>query len=210
MSIDIYRLTQLSAFTKFANDRINNNNEYAIASSGNDSSYAREIKQNSNDTRGTFFAFFRSRENRDLNNATRTLFKDTVAGLFGGEKNIPQEVKNAMHMKRFNGDGRPLTARRINDVKDAILAHFKSNQEDLAISYSDALRVINGAMTLGEARTNAADREKLQENDEEFGIKQENIKEPLNEEPKVSTGNDKTTVNNDIISQPEISTGDTK
>lgn len=71
------------------------------------------------DRAGGFSALFRSRANKEANDATRELFKSAVAEMFGGEDNIPENVRAAMKMKDY-GKGRPLTARRIMAVKTAI------------------------------------------------------------------------------------------
>ncbi|MBR6371839.1 MAG: hypothetical protein IKS20_01530, partial [Victivallales bacterium] len=63
--------------------------------------------------------FFRSSETKQANNYTRTIFKESIAKMFGGEQNIPDSVKDAMKMNDFE-KGRPLTARRILAVKAAI------------------------------------------------------------------------------------------
>ena len=62
---------------------------------------------------------FRSDATKQANNYTRTIFKESVAKMFGGEKYIPDSVKDAMKMNDFE-KGRPLTARRILAVKAAI------------------------------------------------------------------------------------------
>ena len=71
------------------------------------------------DKAGGFTAIFRSRANKAANNETRDLFKSAVAETFGGEWNIPENVRAAMKMNDY-GKGRPLTARRILAVKTAI------------------------------------------------------------------------------------------
>ena len=61
------------------------------------------------------YAFTRTAEQKRLNNETRTEFRNAVASLFGGEKNIPRSVKKAMLLGDY-GKGKPLTARRIAEV----------------------------------------------------------------------------------------------
>lgn len=53
------------------------------------------------------------------NDRTRTLFRNAVADMFGGEAKIPESVKKAMVLSDY-GEGKPLTARRIMAVKAAI------------------------------------------------------------------------------------------
>ena len=77
------------------------------------------LADTNDDKVGGFSALFRSRANKEANNATRELFKSAVAEMFGGEDNIPENVRAAMKMKDY-GKGRPLTARRILAVKTAI------------------------------------------------------------------------------------------
>ena len=66
------------------------------------------------------YAFFRSDEAKSANTRTRDMFFKTVAKEFGGEKFIPQSVKDAM--TNFGGaSDKPLTARRIVAVCDAVI-----------------------------------------------------------------------------------------
>ncbi len=65
------------------------------------------------------FKWTRSEENQAANNITRDLFKNAIIDMFGGEKNIPKSVMKAMLMSDY-GKGKPLTARRIMAVKNAI------------------------------------------------------------------------------------------
>ena len=73
-----------------------------------------------------FGALFRSQNSIDANNEVRKLFKETIADMFGGEEKIPETVKNAMKFEDF-GKGKPLTARRIKAVQDAMLAILNAN-----------------------------------------------------------------------------------
>lgn len=61
----------------------------------------------------------RLKGSRDVNNKVRTLFKNTIIEMFGGEDRIPESVRDAMKMADF-GKGKPLTARRILAVKTAV------------------------------------------------------------------------------------------
>lgn len=63
--------------------------------------------------------FSRTDNDKVDNNTTRDIFKAAIAKMFGGEKNIPENVLKAMRMEKY-GQGRPLTARRILLVKAAI------------------------------------------------------------------------------------------
>lgn len=71
-----------------------------------------------------FLSLFRTRseQQKNLNNETRALFKQTVLDALGvaDEDKLPQSVKNAMKLSRYDNKGRPLTARRIISVVNAI------------------------------------------------------------------------------------------
>ena len=68
---------------------------------------------------------------KDANNAARTMFRKAISDMFGGEKNIPPEVINAMKLADY-GKGKPLTARRILAVKDAIDASGVAKERAIA------------------------------------------------------------------------------
>ena len=61
----------------------------------------------------------RLRTNQRANNEARTLFRDAIVGMFGGESRVPSGVWDAMRLEDYD-KGRPLTARRIMAVKAAI------------------------------------------------------------------------------------------
>ena len=97
-------------FVDFANN--------AYATRGEDT-VARFSGMPSGDYKGSFASFRRTTEMKSANDQVRDLFRKTVADMFGGEKNIPDIVRDAMKMEDF-GKGKPLTARRIMLVKSAI------------------------------------------------------------------------------------------
>ena len=69
---------------------------------------------------------FRGGDTKRANNEVRDMFKKTIADMFGGEKNIPDSVKEAMLLKDY-GCGKPLTARRIIAVRNAIMGLNRVN-----------------------------------------------------------------------------------
>ena len=71
------------------------------------------------DYKGLFASFARSAEMKTANDQVRDLFRRTIADMFGGERNIPDIVRDNMKLEDFN-KGKPLTARRINLVRIAI------------------------------------------------------------------------------------------
>ena len=71
------------------------------------------------DYKGTFASFLRTSEMKTANDRVRDLFLKTVADMFGGEKFIPDLVRDNMKLEDF-GKGKPLTARRIKLVATAV------------------------------------------------------------------------------------------
>ena len=71
------------------------------------------------DYKGTFASFWRTSDMKTANDQVRDLFRKTIADMFGGERNIPDIVRDNMKLEDF-GKGKPLTARRIKLVKTAI------------------------------------------------------------------------------------------
>ena len=76
----------------------------------------RRVLSISNTHMDAVYRMRRGGELKDVNDFTRTLFRDAIADLFGGESKIPENVKKAMLLSDF-GCGKPLTARRIMAVK---------------------------------------------------------------------------------------------
>ena len=111
---------QFQKFVDFATAKLNANEKTAIArlGDGETSLSARTITaaERGTDSVGRF-----KRDDRacNANNAVRAIFRNAVADLFGGEKNIPKSVMDVMLAKDYNC-GKPLTARRIIKVRNAI------------------------------------------------------------------------------------------
>ena len=83
------------------------------------------------------FHFRRTRTERQqqLNNETRELFKQMVIDIFGTSiDDVPKSVRSAMELSKFDGKGRPLTARRIMAVNKAILSAMKGVNKLLGLS----------------------------------------------------------------------------
>ncbi len=70
---------------------------------------------------------------RDVNNATRDLFKRTVLGMFGvtDEKALPASVRDVMKLEDYHEKGKPLTTRRILAVTKAVDAVFDARLQPL-------------------------------------------------------------------------------
>ena len=111
-------------FVDFAQRRVDVADESSIARVTSttvtlDGDQTHTIKASSTDKLGFFAAIFRSSADRADNDAARAAFRQAVADMFGGESKIPPSVKDAMKLGDF-GHGRPLTARRILAVRNAI------------------------------------------------------------------------------------------
>ncbi len=114
---------QYQQFLDFATDSFKANNKTAIAKTGAEavsstgaSLNARTIVAKTGDFVGNVG---RRHDNEVVNNTARSAFKQSVADVFGDEKNIPDSVLKAMRLKDYDL-GKPLTARRIQKVNDAI------------------------------------------------------------------------------------------
>jgi len=146
MNLDISQLNNLQKFTRFAFSAVENDpnvDKVKVAQLTGDA-----VIRNDSDKPGFFGSLFRSRANRQLNNQTRDLFKQTIAKLFGGEESIPQEVKDAMHFSRFDGKGRPLTAKRINETKSAIINFLSRKEASAGLSPLQMGMVLNTSATV--------------------------------------------------------------
>lgn len=62
----------------------------------------------------------RFKANRDANNAVRASFLVAVHDLFGGEKNVPEDVLAALEMENFREQGKPLSVRRVRAVMASV------------------------------------------------------------------------------------------
>ena len=122
MSTTIVRNEQFNSFVEFAQKAMTMGNTKAVARANatvagpNGGLASRTIKAATTDKA---FAFTRSAGDKADNNITRDLFRQSVAAMFGGEGRIPDSVRKAMLLKDYDA-GKPLTARRIMAVKQAI------------------------------------------------------------------------------------------
>ena len=132
-----------NAFVKFAQKNMAADNEKAIAAANIRPLKGRNIlsiKKASNDS---VHNWTRGIDEWILNDHTRKLFKKAVADMFGGEGKIPESVKKAMILDDYN-QGKPLTARRIIAVKQAIDV-YKGDMQPLKLSLAKATTMIADA-----------------------------------------------------------------
>ena len=119
--IDGYKNTNFQKFVDFADTKVKIRKGNTIARLGDTAPNLteRSITAFKKDGVGGFSALFRTKTKEAVNNATRENFKNAIIDLFGGMNNVPDSVLEAMKLKDF-GHGKPLTARRIMAVKNAI------------------------------------------------------------------------------------------
>ena len=118
---------QFNAFVNFASKNRNLGNVARIGETraGTDllgkNGEPRTIVAKDWDGSGQFWRFSSSRK---VNNEVRDLFLKTILSVCSVDKieELPQNVQDVLKAEDFNGKGRPLTARRIKAVTDAVLA----------------------------------------------------------------------------------------
>ncbi|MCR5379740.1 MAG: hypothetical protein K6G44_02050 [Lentisphaeria bacterium] len=132
---------QYRKFVQFAELQKQAGTEKAIARDGGEAANGGQLAGHSIKaaTGDKVAPLWRSRNNKDANNITRSLFRQTIIDIFGGEANIPANVRNAMKLKDYD-HGKPLTARRILMVKaeiDKIAATNATTNANIAQNISN-------------------------------------------------------------------------
>lgn len=120
------------SFVKFAENRMATGARKAVANVG-DTLEGREITISASKTDAAYSAFSRSAADKTINDQTRALFRKAVADMFGGEDQIPAGVLAKMKIGDYD-KGRPLTARRIIEVKAAVDAELAMRAFDDALA----------------------------------------------------------------------------
>ena len=101
------------AFEQFANSKMESNNAKAIARLGEGN---HEIAAATGDK---VAPLWRRQSNKNANNEIRASFRSMLIDIFEGEENIPASVKAVLKEHDY-GQGKPLTARRISAVCNAV------------------------------------------------------------------------------------------
>jgi len=120
---------QFNRFVQFAQEKVAAGARTAIATKGDvevGGGTPLEERKITTTNNGDHVGKFRNQDIKDVNDAVRALFRRTVADMFGGERNIPASVRKQMLFSDY-GKGKPLTARRIMYVKNAIDALHRTN-----------------------------------------------------------------------------------
>ena len=124
--------SQFNAFVDFANKAIagtvGTRGEDTVARIGAKGLGGRTITFATDDK---VASMWRWQSSKDANDSVRDLFQRAVIEVFGGEDKIPDSVLDAMKLDDF-GQGKPLTARRIIAVRNAINAAAVSSLAEKA------------------------------------------------------------------------------
>jgi len=100
--------------------------------------------------RGLFNRAARSQDQKNLNDATRAIFKQSVIEIFGTSINdVPKNVRSAMKLADYDC-GKPLTARRIVAVNKAIGAALKAYAKTLGITGGGASEIASAIAKQGD------------------------------------------------------------
>ena len=128
MQINTTAIKQLNAFTQFAADfGFKSKSVAQLDETAKNDGAIRTIKASRTDSA---YAFKRHTADKNANDAVRQLFKQTIVNLFGSENRIPADVKKKMELGDYN-KGKPLTARRIAMVKDAVIKVLIKNKDGI-------------------------------------------------------------------------------
>ena len=119
------------------------------------------IVGNTGDGIGFFASRRRSADTRDMNNATRELFKKAVMDLFHAKTidDVPKSVRDKMKLGDYDGNGHPLSAHRIRSVAKA--AKLALAAQGFAVSGSgDAATIIKRTLNAKLATLHGTKNEK--------------------------------------------------
>ena len=115
---------QFKQFVQFAESQANPGKSEAIARlAGGNALAGRTIVASGSDHVRHWYNVWKgghSASNATENNDARALFREAVFAMFGGAEKVPESVKTAMKLEDYD-QGKPLTARRIIAVRDAVL-----------------------------------------------------------------------------------------
>ena len=122
---------QFNKFVEFAEERVKAGKDSAIARTGEvrigkGTPLEERAIYSTDKTDFVGMTILRTKDAKAANDEVRELFRKSIAEMFGGEGNIPDSVKDAMLLKDY-GSGKPLTARRILEVNNAIEALGREN-----------------------------------------------------------------------------------
>ena len=139
---------QFKQFVQFAERQANPGKSEAIARlAGGGALAGRTIVASGSDHVRHWYNLWKgghSVSDADENNDARALFREAVFAMFGGAEKVPESVKTAMRLEDYD-QGKPLTARRIIAVRDAVLQAADGVKEG-AVARQKAESLVNDAI----------------------------------------------------------------
>ena len=154
MPIGIHYNEQFAAYAEFATKSVAAGRSKDVARTVNryNPITSGEILAAESDGPGGFAALFRSGASKTANKVARDIFRQSVYDIFGGESLVPPSVREALKLEDY-GSGKPLTARRILAVKEAIdqeMMRFAETFEAAKATAPKALRQTDEKARAGE------------------------------------------------------------
>ena len=155
MALDINGYNSaFKSFVEFAQNRTGENQEKAIADARIKKFNGEEVLTIAHVKTDDVHKWLRTGDECDVNDRTRAIFRAAVVNMFGGEDRIPASVKKAMLMEDYD-KGKPLTARRIMAVKEAIDADGTAKARSATIRFETIDDPANKAAMLAKGYTKA-------------------------------------------------------
>ena len=155
MALDINGYNSaFKSFVDFAQNRIGENQEKAIADARIKKFNGEEVLTIAHAKTDEVHKWLRTGDECDVNDRTRAIFRAAVVNMFGGESKVPESVKKAMLMEDYD-KGKPLTARRILAVKEAIDADGTAKARSATIRLETLDNPANEAAMLAKGYTKA-------------------------------------------------------
>ena len=159
MALDINGYNSaFKSFVEFAQNRTGENQEKAIADARIKKFNGEEVLTIAHVKTDDVHKWLRTGDECDVNDRTRAIFRAAVVAavvnMFGGESKVPESVKKAMLMEDYD-KGKPLTARRILAVKEAIDADGTAKARSATIRFETIDNPANKAAMLAKGYTKA-------------------------------------------------------
>ena len=142
------------SFVDFAQERIDANQAKAVVDARIKKFNGEEVLTIAHMKTDDVHKWLRTGDECDVNDRTRAIFRAAVVNMFGGESKIPESVKKAMLMEDYD-KGKPLTARRILAVKEAIDADGTAKARSATIRFETLDDPANKAAMLAKGYTKA-------------------------------------------------------
>ena len=155
MALDINGYNSaFKSFVEFAQNRTGENQEKAVADARIKKFNGEEVLTIAHVKTDDVHKWLRTGDECDVNDRTRAIFRAAVVNMFGGESKVPESVKKAMLMEDYD-KGKPLTARRILAVKEAIDADGTAKARSATIRFETIDNPANKAAMLAKGYTKA-------------------------------------------------------